>query len=762
MTEQATGHEADTLLGAVERLPSGRIPLPGTDVNSLLEQVRTAAAQLKAEAVEGEAVALRAPNSPRWVVAFLALLASGARPLLLEPDTPGPETARLLRAAGGGRSLVVPGTGDGLRLTLTGSPGEPSGAPPAVLLPTSGSTGASKLVARSEESLLAEGRRYRDGVGLTGEDTLLLPVPLSHAYALGWLFGGLLTGAALRPVPPTALGRIAAELSGGATVVALVPSVARLLATRRLRGAAAGRAPAAPGLRLAMVGAGPVDEQLDRAFTEAFGTGLARNYGSTETGAVLAGPAGLEPLCAGAPLPGVECELTGPDGVVPPAGTPGLLSVRVDGRPYAMGDLAVAVPGGLRILGREDRAIRRGGRWVSPLEIEEVLRGHPDVVNVRVGARRGRHRGEDGIVAEVSAAAPGLTPEALREHARRELAPHKVPDEFVLRESLPVNAAGKVRAASVYRLTRSAAEAARAYKASEVLFALHDLGALEALAQGADTALLAGELGCDADALEWLLRTATALGVLTTGAQEPGDRVRAGELAAFVALEEHLSRGLVTREELVAVARSGTARRPFEERPPESLGPLVALYQGAMDGPGARARAALGLRLLRPGPGARVVEVTAGPGRYLERLLASDPGASGHLVTVGRLSGPLSSAVAAAVEEGRVTVGTELPVGYADFCVVANAVHGPGPGSALGALLGSLRPGGRLLVDDVFLPASGPGSELALDWLTHGGTAWPATGELIAGLLQEGAEVARHVPLDASPCHLIIAKEAGS
>ncbi|MEV6668984.1 AMP-binding protein [Streptomyces sp. NPDC051162] len=764
MTEQATGHEADTLLGAVERLPSGRTPLPGMDANALLERVRTAAAALKAEAVEGEAVALRAPNSPQWVVAFLALLASGARPLLLEPDTPDAETARLLRAAGGGRSLIVPGTDDGLPPALTGPPGEHSRARPAVLLPTSGSTGASKLVARSEESLLAEGRRYRDGVGLTGEDTLLLPVPLSHAYALGWLFGGLLTGAALRPVPPAALGRIAAELSSGATVVALVPSVARLLATRRLRGAAAGRppgVPAAPALRLAMVGAGPVDEQLDRAFTEAFGTGLARNYGSTETGAVLAGPAGLEPLCAGAPLPGVECELTGRDGAVAPPGTPGLLSVRVDGQPYAMGDLAVAVPGGLRILGREDRAIRRGGRWVSPLEIEEVLRGHPDVVNVRVGARRGRHQGEDGIVAEVSAA-PGLALEALREHARRELAPHKVPDEFVLRESLPVNAAGKVRAASVYRLTRSAAEAARAYKTSEVLFALHDLGALEPLARGADTALLAGELGCDADALEWLLRTATALGVLTTEAEAPGARVRAGEVAAFVALEEHLSRGPVSREELAAVARNGTARRPFDERPPESLDPLVALYQGAMDGPGARARAALGLRLLRPGPGARTVEVTAGPGRYLERLLASDPGATGHLVTVGRLSGPLSPAITAAVEEGRVTVGPRLPVGDADFCVVANAVHGPGPGSALGALLGSLRPGGRLLVDDVFLPASGPGSELALDWLTHGGTAWPTTGDLVAGLLQEGAEVARHVPLDASPCHLIIAKEAGS
>ncbi|MEV4505669.1 AMP-binding protein [Streptomyces klenkii] len=757
--------EPETLLDAVRGLPPGRVLLPGTDAGALLDRVHKAADEIRAAAAEGEAVALCAENSPAWVVAFLALLAAGARPLLLEPGTPEAEARRLLRAAGGGRSLTVP-DGDGDRPpVLSGPPGEASGSGPAVLLPTSGSTGESRIVARDEASLLAEGRRYRDGVGLTGRDTLLLPVPLSHAYALGWLFGGLLTGASLRPVPPAALGRIAAELAGGATVVALVPSIARLLAARKLRAGGSRPGPddgsPAPALRLAMVGAGPVDERLDRAFEEAFGTALARNYGSTETGAVFAGQARIEPFCVGAPLPGIVYRLADEDGEAVPGGTPGLLQVRVDGTWHAMGDLAVAVRDGLRVIGRKDRAIRRGGRWVSPLEIEEVLRGHPDVRDVRVTARRGRHPGEDGIVAEVSAVRPGLTPEPLREHARRELAAYKVPDEFVIRTALPTSATGKVRAAPRYRLTRRAAEAARAYKTSEVLFALHGLGALDRLAEGAGAADLARELGFDADALEWVLRAAAGLGVLTTAA--PGDtepRVRAAELAAFVRLEEHLSRGPVTREEIAAAVRTGVARRPFEQTAPAGLDRLVTVYQGAMNGPSARARAALGLRLLKPGAGARMVEVTAGPGRYLERLLAADPTAGGHLLTAGRLSGPPAPAVAAAVAEGRVTTGPEPPRGAADICVVANAVHGPGPGSELAALLGSLRPGGRLLVDDVFLPPSGAGSELALDWLTHGGTAWPTAGDLIAGLSREGARVSRHLPLEESLCHLIIAKEA--
>ncbi|MGK5547196.1 AMP-binding protein [Streptomyces sp. URMC 127] len=760
--------EAETLLDAVRALPPDRVLLPGTDAGTLLDRVRKAADAVGAGAAPGEAVALCAANGPAWVVAFLALLAAGTRPLLLEPGTPEAEVHRLLRAAGGGRTLTVPdGDGD-LPPVLTVPPGEPCGTGPAVLLPTSGSTGASRIVARDEASLLAEGRRYRDGVGLTGRDTLLLPVPLSHAYALGWLFGGLVTGASLRPVPPAALGAIAAELAGGATVVALVPSIARLLATRRLRAGgpppgdrAPAQRPAAPALRLAMVGAGPVDERLERAFEEAFGTPLARNYGSTETGAVFAGQARIEPFCVGTPLPGIAYRLAGEDGEAVPEGTPGLLHVRVDGTWHAMGDLAVAVPGGLRVIGRKDRAIRRGGRWVSPLEIEEVLRGHPDVREVRVTARRGRHPGEDGIVAEVASARPGLPEDALREHARRELAAHKVPDEFLIRTALPTSAAGKVRAAPRYRLTRRAAEAARAYKTSELLFALHGLGALDALAEGAGAADLARELGCDADALEWLLRAAAGLGLLTTTAAGDGEpRVRAAELAAFVRLEEHLSRGPVTREEIAAVARTGTARRPFEETGPAGLEQFVTVYQGAMNGPSARARAALGLRLLKPRPGARMTEVTAGPGRYLERLLAADPEAGGHLLTVGRLAGPPAPAVAAAVAEGRVTTGPEPPPGTADLCVVANGVHGPAPGSDLAALLGSLRPGGRLLVDDVFLPPAGPGSELALDWLTHGGTAWPTAGDLIAGLTREGARVSRHLPLEESLCHLIIAEEA--
>ncbi|MDJ0462515.1 AMP-binding protein [Streptomyces sp. H27-C3] len=763
---EATG-PPHTLLGAIGRLDPGQLVLPGMTRSELMSRAHAVADAAKAQGAVGEAVALRMPNGPDWVVAFLGLLEAGSLPLPVAPDTPDPEVGRLLELVGGGRILTYRQV-SGEDILLAGTPGPRQDLEPGVLLPTSGSTGAPRLVQRSEASWLSEARRYRDGVGVTEQDIVVLPVPLSHAYALGWLCGGLLAGAALRPVPPTALGQTALELAAGATVITLVPAAARLLATRqklRARRAGPGAPAPAPGLRIAMVGAGPVDASLDTLFTEAYGIGVARNYGSTELGAVFSGPAGLAPMCVGAPLPGVGHRLVDPTTQEPTAQGPGALQIRTDTVPdwHDTGDLAVSHEGSLRILGREGTAVRRGGRWVAPLEIEAVFRAHNAVREVRVAATRRAHEGEDGIVAEVVVATGGPDEAELRAHAARHLAPYKVPDIIVLRTALPKTATGKAAAAARYRLTPRAIEATRAYKTSELLFALHDLGALTALAEGTALAPLSADLGCDPLALGILLDTAASLGLLSTAAEsEPAaPRVPLAELTAFVRLEERLSHDLVTRRALAAVARSGLANRPFERRPDDAgHAELVAAYQGAMSGPSSRARTALGLRLLRPRPGARLVEVTAGPGRYLDRLLAADPAAGGHLWQTGRLSGPVADRVDAAVAAGTVTTGPGLPSGEADLCVVANSVHDASLGALLSALLATLRPGGLLLVDDVFLPSGGPGAELALDWLTHGGTAWTTVEALTAGLAEAGADVVRHLPFEPSPCHLVIAKEA--
>jgi hypothetical protein len=74
-------------------------------------------------------------------------------------------------------------------------------------------------------------------------------------------------------------------------------------------------------------------------------------------------------------------------------------------------------------------------------------------------------------------------------------------------------------------------------------------------------------------------------------------------------------------------------------------------------------------------------------------------------------------------------------------------------------LLSRLRPGGRLLVDDVFLPRQGAGAELGIDWLTHGGWSWPTVDDLTAGLAAAGGTVVREVRIGTSPSHLVLVTE---
>ncbi|WP_047869720.1 AMP-binding protein [Nocardiopsis sp. RV163] len=702
--------------------------------------------------VAGRVIGLRAENGPSWVTGLLGLLEAGAHPLLVGADAPGAEADRLLGDAGG-EGWLDPATGAVSPARGTSSARNAVAGESTLVLATSGSTGRPSLVRRTESDLVAEGLRYRDGVGVGPDDRVLIPLPLSHSYALGWLFGALLSGSAVVPVPPTALGATADELAGGATVVVLTPSLARLSALRTVRRGG----PRAPRLRMAMVGAGPVDAGLERAVRDALGVPTSRNYGSTETGALCAGVAdpdgpGLEPGCVGRVLPGVVHEIVGGPGDAASPST-GLLRVRT--APGAdwhdTGDLVTETADGLRVLGRRASAVRRGDRWVAPLEVEAVLRAHPGVRDAHVTGRPGRHAGADRLVADV-VLAEGTGVEDLRRHLAGQLSPAKRPDELRAREDLGRTATGKVPAPARPRLTAAGLAATRAHKASELLFALREVGVLERLDGDHDVVDLALRTGCRVDALTRLLDIAADLGLVTADPHGDDAGVAPEEALGFVDLEASLSRGWTSREALAALARGdGRDGRPFERSAPDPG--FARLYRRAMEAPSARARAVLGTRLLRVPRGARVLEVTAGPGRYLPSLIDADPEATGHLAAVGALAGEPHPALGGSA---RVEVSPDPGAGGFDVCVVVNAVHGPAPGDDLDWLLSRLRPGGRLLVDDVFLPeGGGPGSELALDWCTHGGTSWPRLRDLAEALTARGARVGRGVPLPGGAAALV-------
>lgn len=114
------------------------------------------------------------------------------------------------------------------------------------------------------------------------------------------------------------------------------------------------------------------------------------------------------------------------------------------------GDIVtVDADGFTTIVDRAKELVITGGFNVSPSEVENVLRGHPDVVDAAVIGKP-LERGGEMVVAAVELE-PGVTldEEALRTWCREQLTAYKVPKRIVAIEETPRSMLGKVLRAQV-------------------------------------------------------------------------------------------------------------------------------------------------------------------------------------------------------------------------------------------------------------------------------------------------------------------------
>jgi acyl-CoA synthetase (AMP-forming)/AMP-acid ligase II len=209
-----------------------------------------------------------------------------------------------------------------------------------------------------------------------------------------------------------------------------------------------------------------------------FGADYSIRYSSTESGGVGLGTAFDAPddealHTIGRPRPGVEARVAGDDDSPLPAGEVGELQVRspavMDGYwrdPDATaaaltpdgwlrtGDLARLDAAGCYVLaGRRTDMYIRGGYNVFPLEVEAVLGDHPGVASVAVVPRPDDVLGEVGV-ALVVPADPGRVPtlEDLRAHGSGRLAHHKLPEDLVVVDRLPLTTVSKLDRAAAAEL----------------------------------------------------------------------------------------------------------------------------------------------------------------------------------------------------------------------------------------------------------------------------------------------------------------------
>ncbi len=403
------------------------------------------------------------------MIAYLAALRAGLVSVPINPSYTRREVQRIVTDAAPSAALVQDGEharsiGDamdgsvpigGLDVDLPPREGvldEPLDAAslsdPAVMLYTSGTTGAPKGAPLSHGNLLASATAVALAWRWTAEDRLLLTLPLFHMHALGvGVNGALAAGAQIILRPGFDAADVTERCAGGVTMFFGVPAMYQRLA-------AAGSARSLAGLRLLVSGSAPLRPALAQAIAQATGQLPLERYGMTETVMLTSNPLDgpRKPGRVGLPFPGVELRLSaerevevrGPNVFGGYFGRPDAdaQAFTADGW-FRTGDLGeLDDDGHLRLVGRSKELIITGGLNVHPLEVEEALAGFPGVREVAVVGRPSEEWGE--AVTAVVVADRVLDPALLRAHAAQQLAPYKVPKAIEFVDALPRNTLGKL------------------------------------------------------------------------------------------------------------------------------------------------------------------------------------------------------------------------------------------------------------------------------------------------------------------------------
>ena len=178
-----------------------------------MDQIERAASALRGAGVgPGDRVLVTARNTSEYLLVWLALMEVGAVQVPVNPNSSRDELAGFVQQAT--PRLIV--TDDDLAPLVADAPrvdvGEiftaaPDGRGPAnvderdlaVMIPTSGTTGRSKLVMQTHLAYVMAGEGFPYWLGLTNEDRLMTSLPLFHINAPAYSTLGSVAARGERP-----------------------------------------------------------------------------------------------------------------------------------------------------------------------------------------------------------------------------------------------------------------------------------------------------------------------------------------------------------------------------------------------------------------------------------------------------------------------------------------------------------------------------------------------------------------------------------
>lgn len=435
----------------------------------LTDRIRVAAGAFASAGIEkGDRVAIWAPNSAEWIIAAFGLLTAGGVLVPVNTRFKAAEAGDIISRSAAKAVLIQEGflgldyaVPDGVPaidlksdFLASGSPFERkvSGEDVADIVFTSGTTGRPKGVMMNHVQTLRLYAEWCDLADLRQGDRYLMVNPFFHifGYKAGCI-ASLIRGATILPVPVFDVD-IVLDLVEREKVT-MLPGPPTLY--HSLLAAGGGRD--LSSLRAAVTGSADIPVELIRRIKSDLPfQSIMTGYGLSEAGTVTASRPGdsFEDIATtvGTPCDGVEVRIAADDEVLvrgysvmqgyldDPAGT----AEAIDHEGWLhTGDLGTLDErGNLRIVGRKKDMFIVGGFNAYPAEIEGFLLEHPAVAQVAVIGVPDERMGQVGKAFVVRKDA--VTAEDLIAWSRERMAGFKVPRSVEFRETLPLNATGKV------------------------------------------------------------------------------------------------------------------------------------------------------------------------------------------------------------------------------------------------------------------------------------------------------------------------------
>lgn len=330
----------------------------------------------------------------------------------------------------------------------------------SALLYTSGTTGVPKGVMLSSNAILENVLQASARFDVSSNDKPLAALPLFHSYTQNtciWMCSFLGVPAIL--IPKIDRKAILKSLTFNPTFILGIPQLYGLFCILRKA--------QFKNVRYFISGGDALSDKIRMGFELIYRRKICNGYGLTESSPFICVDLDdvTKPMdTVGKPFVGIECQLRDENNNILSKDSIGVLWVKgknnmigyynqsemtnkilVDGW-LNTGDIATITSDNKIVLcGREKDLIKSKGIKVYPQEIENVIMQHPNVVAVGVV---GKFKDDEEIpIAFVASKDISNIPELekeLKELCMNRLAFYEIPREFIIQESLPMTATGKV------------------------------------------------------------------------------------------------------------------------------------------------------------------------------------------------------------------------------------------------------------------------------------------------------------------------------